>query len=228
MFGNPCAVEEIEVIAKKHNLKVIYDAAHCFGVTYKGKSIFEYGDISTCSFHATKLFHTGEGGALFTNSPVLQEKLFSHHNFGHDGPYHFKSIGINAKMPELQGAMGLAVLPHMETILTQRKKVTDYYNKHLDFSKVKPLKLRANTSWNYSYYPVIFNSEAELLQAEKALNEYNIYPRRYFYPSLNTLEYANGASMPISEAIAPRIMCLPLYVGLTPEEQEIIINLIND
>ena len=227
VFGNPCAVEEIEVIAKKHNLKVIYDAAHCFGVNYKGKSIFEYGDISTCSFHATKLFHTGEGGALFTNSLELQEKLFSHHNFGHDGPYHFKSIGINAKMSELQGAMGLAVLPHMETILTQRKKVTDYYNKYLDFSKVKPLKLRATTSWNYSYYPVIFNSEAELLRVEKALNEYNIYPRRYFYPSLNTIEYATGASMSISEAIASRIMCLPLYVGLKTLELEKIIALIN-
>ena len=227
VFGNPCAVKEIEVIAKKHKLKVIYDAAHCFGVTYKGKSIFEYGDISSCSFHATKLFHTGEGGALFTNSLELQEKLFSYHNFGHDGPYHFKSIGINAKMSELQGAMGLAVLPHMETILTQRKKMTDYYNKHLDFSKVKPLKLRATTSWNYSYYPVIFNSEAELLQAEKALNEYNIYPRRYFYPSLNAIEYVKGASMPISEAIASRIMCLPLYVGLKTLELEKIIALIN-
>ena len=228
VFGNPCAVEEIEVIAKKHKLKVIYDAAHCFGVTYKGKSIFEYGDISTCSFHATKLFHTGEGGALFTNSLELQEKLFSYHNFGHDGPYHFKSIGINAKMSELQGAMGLAVLPHMETILTQRKKVTDYYNKHLNFSKVKPLKLRATTSWNYSYYPIIFNSEAELLQAEKALNECKIYPRRYFYPSLNTIEYATGASMSISEAIASRIMCLPLYVGLENADAMKIINLIND
>ena len=228
VFGNPCAVEEIEVIAKKHKLKVIYDAAHCFGVTYKGKSIFEYGDISSCSFHATKLFHTGEGGALFTNSLELQEKLFSYHNFGHDGPYHFKSIGINAKMSELQGAMGLAVLPHMETILTQRKKVTDYYNKHLNFSKVKPLKLRATTSWNYSYYPVIFNSETQLLRAEKALNKYKIYPRRYFYPSLNTIEYATGASMPISEAIASRIMCLPLYVGLENVDAMKIINLIND
>jgi dTDP-4-amino-4,6-dideoxygalactose transaminase len=227
VFGNPCAVEEIEGIAKKHNLKVIYDAAHCFGVSYKGKSIFEYGDISTCSFHATKLFHTGEGGALFTNSLELYEQLFSYHNFGHDGPYHFKSIGINAKMSELQGAMGLAVLPHMEAILTQRKKVTDYYNKYLDFSKVKPLKLRATTSWNYSYYPVIFNSEAELLQAEKALNKYKIYPRRYFYPSLNTIEYATGASMSISEAIASRIMCLPLYVGLKTLELEKIIALIN-
>ena len=106
--------------------------------------------------------------------------------------------------------------------------MTDYYNKHLDFSKVKPLKLRATTSWNYSYYPVIFNSEAELLQAEKALNKYKIYPRRYFYPSLNTIEYATGASMPISEAIASRIMCLPLYVGLKNADAMKIINLIND
>ena len=228
VFGNPCAVEEIEVIAKKYKLKVIYDAAHCFGVTYKGKSIFEYGDISICSFHATKLFHTGEGGALFTNSLELHEKLFSYHNFGHDGPEKFHGLGINAKMSELQAAMGLAVLPYMDTILSQRKKVTDYYNKYLDFSKVKPLKLRDNTRWNYSYYPVIFNSETQLLKAEKTLNEHEIYPRRYFYPSLNTIEYLEGASMPISEAIASRIMCMPLYVGLEVECQQLIVKTINE
>ena len=227
VFGNPCAIDEIEKIAKIHNLKVIYDAAHCFGVTYKGKSIFEYGDISTCSFHATKLFHSGEGGAIFTNSNALHEKLFSHHNFGHDGPYDFKNVGINAKMSELQAAMGLAVLPYMEIILAERKKVIDNYNQHLDFSKATPLKLRVNTSWNNSYYPVIFNSETQLLKVEKALNDDKIYPRRYFYPSLNTMEYINSASMPISEDIASRVMCLPIYNDLSVKDLNVIINKIN-
>jgi dTDP-4-amino-4,6-dideoxygalactose transaminase len=122
VFGNPCNVEEIERIAKKYNLKVIYDAAHCFGVEYKGKSIFEYGDVSTCSFHATKLFHTAEGGAMFANDKELQHKLFYSHNFGHDGPLDFHGLGINAKISELQAAMGLSVLPHMQEILDARKK----------------------------------------------------------------------------------------------------------
>lgn len=227
VFGNPCKIEAIEVIAKKYNLKVIYDAAHCFGVAYKGKSIFDYGDVSTCSFHATKLFHTGEGGGIFSRNKDLHDQLYYSHNFGHNGPLAFYGLGINGKMSELQAAMGLAVLPHMETILAERKRVVDYYNQNLDFSKLHPLKIRGNTLWNYAYYPVIFESEAELLSVEKELNDHQIYPRRYFYPSLNTIEYVKGQSMPISESVAERIMCLPLYVGLTPFELEKIIQLIN-
>jgi dTDP-4-amino-4,6-dideoxygalactose transaminase len=133
VFGNPCHIEEIERIAKKHNLKVIYDAAHCFGVHYKGKSIFEYGDISTCSFHATKLFHTAEGGAVFCKDENIMDQIFYSHNFGHDGPLAFHGLGINGKISELQAAMGLAVLPHMETILMDRKKVVDFYKQNLHF-----------------------------------------------------------------------------------------------
>ena len=131
VFGNPCDVEAIEAIARKHNLKVIYDAAHCFGVRYKGKSIFDYGDVSTCSFHATKLFHTAEGGAMFCKDEQLNHKLFYSHNFGHNGPLDFYGLGINAKISELQAAMGLAVIPHLNQIITTRNKVVDYYNRHL-------------------------------------------------------------------------------------------------
>lgn len=227
VFGNPCNVEAIEAIAKKHSLKVIYDAAHCFGVKYNGKSIFDYGDISTCSFHATKMFHTGEGGAMFAKDADLQKQLFYSHNFGHNGPLAFHGLGINGKMSELQAAMGLAVLPYMETILKARKKVVDFYNENLDLSKVKSLKIRENTEWNYSYYPVVFESEDKLLKVQKTLNEAQIFPRRYFYPSLNTIEYTNGQLMPISESIASRIMCLPLYYGLTQIEIENIVLISN-
>lgn len=227
VFGNPCNVEVIEAIAQKYQLKVIYDAAHSFGVTYKGKSIFDYGDISTCSFHATKLFHTGEGGAMFANTADLQHQLFYSHNFGHNGPLAFHGLGINGKISELQAAMGLAVLPYMETILAERKKVVDYYNEHLDFNKLKTLKIRENTDWNYGYYPIIFESEAQLLRAEKVLNYNQIYPRRYFYPSLNTIEYTKGQSMPVSESVAKRVLCLPLYMGLPQNEQDLICTLIN-
>ena len=214
VFGNPCNIEAIEALAKKHKLKVIYDAAHCFGVTYNEKSIFEYGDISTCSFHATKLFHTSEGGAMFANDKNLQHQLFHSHNFGHNGPLAFYGLGINGKMSELQAAMGLAVLPYMDYIINERKKVVDYYNAHLNFFKLNKIRIRENTAWNYSYYPVVFESEAQLLRIEKVLNEAKIIPRRYFYPSLNTIDYVKGQPMPISESIASRVLCLPLYVGL--------------
>lgn len=227
VFGNPCNIEVIEKIAKKYNLSVIYDAAHCFGVSYNGKSIFEYGDISTCSFHATKLFHTGEGGALFTKNQELFHKCFYSHAFGHLGPTDFHGVGINGKLSELQAAMGLSVIPYMEMILEERKKVIDFYLWHLDFGKIKSIKLVDNLSWNYSYFPIVFNSEETLLKVQKILNENNIFPRRYFYPSLNTIEYAKGNKMPVSESIAQRVLCLPLYVGLTQEELNLIVKLIN-
>ncbi|WP_395051103.1 DegT/DnrJ/EryC1/StrS family aminotransferase [Flavobacterium sp.] len=227
VFGNPCNVGVIEAIVKKYDLKVIYDAAHCFGVNYNGQSIFEYGDVSTCSFHATKLFHTGEGGALFCNDNALMDQLFYSHNFGHNGPLAFHGLGINGKISELQAAMGLAVLPYMPQIVKERVKVVNYYNTHLNFTHLKNMKLREGTEWNYSYYPLIFENERQLLKIQKALNEASIFPRRYFYPSLNTIDYVKGQSMPVSESIAERILCLPLYLGLEKEDLSTICKIIN-
>jgi dTDP-4-amino-4,6-dideoxygalactose transaminase len=227
VFGNPCNIEALEKIAKKHNLKVIYDAAHAFGVEYNGKSIFDYGDVSTCSFHATKLFHTGEGGALFCSDEALLHKMFYSHNFGHNGQLDFHGLGINGKISELQAAMGLAVFPYMDKIIDDRKNVIENYLANLDFTKLKSIKIRENTKWNYSYFPVIFPSEEKLLQVQKALNEEQIFPRRYFYPSLNTIPFVNGESMPVSESIASRVLCLPLYSGLEKEDVNRIIQLIN-
>tara|TARA_B110000037_G_scaffold219810_1_gene285762 strand:- start:499 stop:1578 length:1080 start_codon:yes stop_codon:yes gene_type:complete len=218
VFGNPCNVEVIQKIAKKHNLKIIYDAAHCFGVKYKGQSIFNYGDVSTCSFHATKIFHTGEGGCWITNNNELQKQLYYHHNFGHNGPDKFAVAGINAKMSELQAAMGLAVFNHLDEIFEGRKKVVKTYQKFIKNSKMKQLKIRDETEWNYHYFPVIFETEKALLLAKEKLNEANIFPRRYFYPSLNTLDYLERKDVcPISESISKRILCLPLFVGLAEE-----------
>jgi dTDP-4-amino-4,6-dideoxygalactose transaminase len=227
VFGNPCHVEAIKKIAKKHHLNVIYDAAHCFGVQYKNESIFSFGDASTCSFHATKLFHTGEGGAMFANDSDLQHQLFYSHNFGHNGPLDFYGLGINAKMSELQAAMGLAVFPYIDRIIESRKSVVAFYDSNLDFTNLQRLKIRENTRWNYSYYPVIFNDEASLLKIQKALNTEQIFPRRYFYPSLNTIPYAKGSSMPISESIAKRILCLPLYEGIPTSDLKRIVALIH-
>ncbi len=227
VFGNPCNIEAIEAIAKKHNLKVIYDAAHCFGVTYKGKSIFEYGDISTCSFHATKLFHTGEGGALFTKDPELFHQCFYSHNFGHNGPLDFHGLGINGKISELQAAMGLSVLPYMKKILSSRNNIVNYYCKNINWNNLKKMQLREGAIWNYSYYPVLFNTEDDLLTIQTSLNQALIYPRRYFYPSLNKVSFINGPIMEISESVASRILCLPLYNDIDEVNLNEIIKILN-
>ncbi|CAH8295380.1 DegT/DnrJ/EryC1/StrS family aminotransferase [Mariniflexile fucanivorans] len=226
VFGNPCHVDAIDAIAKKHGLKVIYDAAHCFGVNYKEQSLFNYGDVSTCSFHATKLFQTGEGGAMFCKDRDVYNKLYYSHNFGHDGHLEFHGLGINGKISELQAAMGLAVFPYLKTILKERKIVVEYYLNHLKELDLKCLKIREHTEWNYSYFPVVFSSEKDLLKVERALNENNINARRYFYPSLNKLPYIKEQTMEISESISSRVLCLPLYVGLDENNLKIIVNII--
>lgn len=227
VFGNPCDIEAIEVIAKKHGLSVIYDGAHTFGVEFKGKSIFEYGDISTCSFHATKIFHTGEGGAIFANDPSLKDQIFYSHNFGHNGPLEFHGLGINAKISELQAAMGLCVLPYMDKIINERKAIVDQYTHLLNHTKLQLIEIRENTKWNYSYFPVIFSSSKIREKVERKLQENQINPRRYFYPSLNLLPYVSYTQMPLSESLAARVLCLPLYVGINQEEIMLICDLIN-
>jgi dTDP-4-amino-4,6-dideoxygalactose transaminase len=227
VFGNMCDVYAIEKIANKHGLKVIYDAAHSFGVKYKGKSAFEYGDISTTSFHATKIFHTGEGGAIFSKDEQLQHQIFYSHNFGHNGPLDFHGLGINGKISELQAAMGLAVFPYMQDIFTGRKAVVDYYLQNLDWSKLQTMAIREETEWNHSYFPVTLRNETDLLKVQKALNAENIFPRRYFYPSLNTLPYLSASACAISEDIAQRILCLPLHAEMQEMDLKLIVSIIN-
>lgn len=227
VFGNPCNVEEIERIAKKHNLKVIYDAAHCFGVKYKGKSIFEYGDVSTCSFHATKLFHTGEGGAIFCKDPELFHQIFYSHAFGHLGPIDYYGVGINAKLSELQAAMGLSVFPYINEIIENRRGTIKIYINRIKNESIKKLIVRSDTKWNYSYFPILFNSENELVEIENEFNKNAIYPRRYFYPSLNTLPYVKSKKLNISESIAERILCLPLYFNISIVEVNKIVSILN-
>lgn len=212
VFGYACNVEKIEHIAQKYNLKVIYDAAHAFGSTYKSKSLMNYGDISTCSFHATKIFHTVEGGACIVKDKSISDKLELIKRFGHINDDYF-CLGINAKQSEFHAAMGLANLPHLNDIIKSRKKISELYDNLLQGKLQRP-KLQADLEYNYAYYPVIFESETQLLKVFGALNQEGIFPRRYFYPSLNNLSYVNGESCPISEDICSRIACLPLYADL--------------
>ncbi|GAB2530983.1 DegT/DnrJ/EryC1/StrS family aminotransferase [Rufibacter soli] len=227
VFGNPCDIDAIQKIAEKHGLKVIYDAAHCFGTTFKGKSIFEYGDISTTSFHATKLFHTSEGGAVFTTQPALLKKMALLRNFGHETPVKFDGVGINAKNSEFHAAMGLCVLKYIDEIRARRREQWANYEVKLSGMKVKILSVPiSKDEYNASYFPIVFEDEEGLLKSIEILNLNNIFPRRYFYPSLNTLNYLEPSFCPLSENLAKRILCLPLYHDLSSEEQDMIIRLL--
>jgi dTDP-4-amino-4,6-dideoxygalactose transaminase len=226
VFGNPCDVDAIAAIAQKHNLKVVYDAAHCFGTCYKGQSVFNFGDISTTSFHATKIFHTGEGGAVFTLNPEWLKKMAYLRNFGHHTPVDFAMVGINGKNSELHAAMGLSVLPHMPAIMARNKELSVHYDQALRNLKVCRQKIHQHATYNHGYYPVIFETEDKLLRSVEELNKYHIFPRRYFYPSLDTLNYVQEQCCPVSRDIAKRILCLPLYFNLSKEEVDMIARLL--
>lgn len=221
-FGNPCAIDKLEEIAQAHNLKIIYDAAHAFGTKYKGESIFNFGDISVTSFHATKLYHSVEGGGLFTSSSEIARTMTYMRNFGHDGPEQYLGIGINGKNSEFHAAMGLVNLNYIDNIIEKRKELYRNYDELLVDLRITKQQIEANTDFNCSYYPVLFENEATLLKMKRSLEEYEIFTRRYFYPSLNNLPYVNREDTPIAEDISRRILCLPLYHELSFLEQEII------
>lgn len=225
VYGFPCDIVAIENIASKYNLKVIYDAAHAVGVEYKNQSIFNYGDISTCSFHATKLFHTGEGGGVFTNNKSLSAKINLFRSFGHIKDEYF-DIGINGKNSEFHAAMGLVNLGYFDSIVAKRKEITEIYNSFLTNKLYLP-EPRVSTKRNYAYYPVIFESEKTLEKVVLILKERNIFPRRYFYPSLNKLPYLEqNYECSISEDISNRVLALPLYYDLEFQHVELISKLI--
>lgn len=226
VFGNPCDVESIADIADKHNLKVIYDAAHAFGTQFKEQSVLNYGDISTLSFHATKLFHTIEGGAIITNDDDIANKVRLLMNFGITGSTSINSIGTNAKMNEFEAAMGLCVLDDIETIQSGRQEVWVAYEKAFSNSQLRLQHWNSDSQNNYAYAPVAFPSEQSLLKAEQALKDNDILPRRYFYPSLDTLPYLdNGQVCKESRELSSRILCLPIYPILSSEEVELIIKI---
>jgi len=227
VYGNPCAVNEIAEIAKKYNLKVIYDAAHSFGVSYQGTSLANYGDISIHSYHATKLFHTIEGGAIICNDNELSKKIAYLRNFGQATPETFSSVGINGKNSEFHAAMGLCLLPIVNTSIKKRQAISLLYDNYLlQEPQITKPTLRNETNYNYSYYPILFKDEASLLNAVATLNKHQINPRRYFYPLLSTLNYVKSTYLPIAENISPRVLCLPLYDDLSEEKAKTIAQLI--
>ena len=214
VFGYACDVDKIQKLADKYNLKVIYDAAHAFDSVYNGTSLLNYGDISTCSFHATKLFHTIEGGACIVKDKEISEKLELMKRFGHNGDEHL-CLGINAKQTEFNAAMGLSIYSHLSEIKQKRNEISLIYDGLLPQRLQRPKK-QTGLNYNYAYYPVIFETQEEMEAVLTVLQADEIYPRRYFCPSLNKLPYLDNKNQtcPIAESISSRILCLPLYDSL--------------
>lgn len=226
VYGNPCDVEALEKIAEKHKLKLIFDAAHSFGVKINGKSVFAYGDISTCSMHATKLYHSIEGGFIATKDADLSEKLTCMRNFGISDFNSFSELGINGKNSEFHAAMGLVNLSYVKDIHIKHKQLTEHYDEKL--KKLKAIKpfWHKQACLNYVYYPIVLESEALLLKIKAKLDCNEIFTRRYFYPSLaSSLPYLESRILPVTDDIAKRVLCLPLYFDLTLEDVDFICGL---
>ena len=230
VYGLPCNIETIQKIADKHKLKIIYDGAHSFGCTYRNKSLLSYGDISTCSFHATKIFHTVEGGCIICHDDQLANDLMLIRQFGHIGDDYY-SIGINGKNSEMHAAMGLAVYPHLQSIMYARGVIIERYRKAFSHMQVySPVTNPVDhLKWNNSYYPLLFESENDMMRAKTALFENGINTRRYFYPSLNNLKFFTSTTdCRNSENISSRVLALPLYHGLDETTQAKVIKIVSE
>ncbi|MCC6600412.1 MAG: DegT/DnrJ/EryC1/StrS family aminotransferase [Crocinitomicaceae bacterium] len=229
VFGNPCDVEAIDNIAKKHGLRVIYDGAHAIGSHINGKSLLQYGDITATSLHATKLFNTAEGGGCIAANNELYKKLKRIRFFGHDDNKNVVEDGFNGKLTEVHAALGLANIKYYDEVLEDRKRKYFYYKERLKDNRKISFQKTIHGDPNYSYFPVIFDSEETLLSVEKKLNKHQIFPRRYFYPSVNTYtQIVAYQPSPISEDISKRILCLPLYLTLEIADIDKIIALLNE
>ena len=236
VYGNVCDIEAIDDIAEKYGLKVIYDAAHTFGETYKGKGIGSYGDISCFSFHATKVFNTIEGGAVCFHDPDFGKEIYKLKNFGIKDQETVDGVGANAKMNEFCAAMGICNLRHVDDEIAKRKKVVERYRENLSGIKGLQLnKIQKDVKPNYSYFPVVVDEKefgATRNEVVDRLAQNNIYARKYFYPLTNTFECYHNMfdpnQTPIALHISKRVLTLPLYADLSLEDVDMIINIIKD
>ncbi len=213
VYGYPCDVVRIQRIAERYGLKVIYDAAHAFRVRLNGHPLIAYGDCSTLSFHATKIFHTAEGGAVVCKTPEIAGKVALMSRFGHTGEDHYQDIGINAKLSELHAAMGLAMLPQIDKVIGERRQCSIWYDEFLAGCALQRPQMPAGLEYNHAYYPVLFPSHEAMMRVRQALHENGIGPRRYFHPSLNTLPFLRPElqrACPVSESAAGRVLVLPV------------------
>jgi dTDP-4-amino-4,6-dideoxygalactose transaminase len=215
VFGNPCNIDDIKKIAKKYKIKVIYDAAHALGSKYKNKSILGFGDVSATSLHSTKILNTAEGGLCVSKSKRLIEKIKRKRFFGHAKDGNIIEDGINAKMTEVHAALGLVNLKIYKKVLRDRKDKYFIYKKKLQNNEKIYFQAHLYGEPNYSYFPIVFKNVIDLKNVLTALNSINVFPRRYFYPSLNKFnKIFKYKRFPISEKISTKIICLPLYYEL--------------
>lgn len=234
VYGNVCDIEEIERIAKKYELKVIYDAAHTFGAKYKEKGIGSYGDVSCFSFHATKVFNSIEGGAVCYKDERIGKLLYELKNFGIHGPEEVSAVGANAKMNEFSAAMGICNLRHVEDEISKRKKIVKHYRNRLDnIEGIKLCREQENVKSNYAYFPVLFEEKefgASRTEVFNKLQESNIGARKYFYPLTNTFSCFYGKydvnKTPVALHISKRVLTLPLYATLEIEDVDRICDVI--
>lgn len=224
VYGNPCDIEGIQAIAEKNRLKVVYDAAHAFGVRIDDRSILCAGDASVLSFHATKLYHTIEGGAIVFRDAQVLERAKGMINFGMNSEKNLGGPGTNAKMNEFQAAMGLAVLDDIDLIMERRSEIWHRYESRLKDS-FQLQRRNPNGTNNYAYFPVVFQDEEALLSTDKKLTSHGVISRRYFHPSLDTV-YGDNQIMPVSRSIAGRVLCLPVYADLTDGQVEVVCDLL--
>lgn len=234
VYGNPCNVEEIDRIARKYDLKIIYDACHAFGEAYQGKSIGSFGDASCFSFHATKVFNTIEGGAVCFKDNALGAKLYDLKNFGIHGPECVESVGANAKMNEFQAAMGICNLRHIDEEIKKRKEVVRQYRMHLEgIEGIQLNKVNPDVNYNYAYFPVLFDEKkfgATRNEVFETLSKEGIGARKYFYPLTNSFDCFHRkydvTKTPIALHISKRILTLPLYAELSLEDVDRICGII--
>ncbi len=219
VFGFPAAIDQIQQIADKYNLKILFDGAHAFGCTFQSRSLLSFGDVTTCSFHATKIFHTAEGGCVITNNDSLAEQIVFMRQNGHRGD-EYRMAGTNAKLSELHAALGLCNLRYFQKLVRERKVLWERYSKELTGLNVH--LFHPFDGYNYVYYPVLFPSQEILLQVIELLRKHQIQIRRYFYPSLQNLTFTGKGHCPVSTNISSRIACLPLFNGLTKDVQHFI------
>lgn len=218
VYGNPCDHERISSFCDAHGLTLVYDAAHAFGATYKGRPLLSFGHISTCSFQATKLFHTAEGGAVFCADASRLERVRSLRDFGgRFPPNQYEEPGINAKNSEVHAALGLSILAHMDEVLDTRRRQGERYRDALR-DVVQLQRIMPETSYNHAYVPVAFRDEAELLRAIENLGSIDAHPRRYFHPSLSAVTWAPPANTPVADDLSSRVLCLPVFHHLPDED----------
>lgn len=219
VYGNACDVEALARVAQAKRVPLIFDAAHTFGARLHGKSLCAYGDVSVLSFHATKLFHTVEGGALVTHNTELAQRIEALRNLGQTLPERFEGVGINAKLSELHAAMGLCMLPVVEQLIRQSQAVVDSYDQALAGLGLAQPVWAAGLARSYAYYPVLFKTTGDLLKVRDALQAENVFARRYFYPSLSSLNYVEpGQATPYCDDVCTRVLCLPLWAELELEQ----------